>query len=203
MERQRQDIQLHAKTFNLSVVKEFPLEGIGGSHVQNSKTFRAMVQALKTCDGICFATLDRFFRPDATNIGQFGEAFKPIIALGGNKKLFCEIGELSLTDSNDFMKLILWGSMAGFEKTRIKERMTRGKDILRAVPNAKIDPLLKGVEFVRDHEKANTGTFHYTDYAHTTVKEAFMRVAGVQGRDHNRMSLSSAPNAATAPARKR
>ena len=93
--------------------------------------------------------------------------------------LFCELGEISLTDPNDMIKLDLWGSMAGHEKARIRNRMQRGKAILRAMPDAKIDPLPNGVGFIRTSERANTGTFRYTKFS-ATVKEAFLRVAGGQ-----------------------
>jgi hypothetical protein len=177
LKRQREDIEIHRKTMNLTVVKEFSLEGIGGSNVQHSKAYREMVETLSQPDvvGICVATLDRFFRPE--NITTLSDVFKP---LPKNKKLFCELGEISLTDPNDMIKLALWGSMYGHEKARIKDRMTKGKNILRAVPDAKVDPLPKGVEFIRANERVNTGTFKYTDYATTTVKEAFLRVAAGQ-----------------------
>src|ERR1019366_8478439 len=124
--------------------------------------------------GICFSTLDRFFRPE--NITTLSDVFKP---LPKDKKVFCELGEISLTDPNDMIKLALWGSMASHEKARIKNRMQRGKAILRAMPDAKIDPLPNGVEFIRTSERANTGTFRYTEFS-ATVKEAFLRVAGGQ-----------------------
>jgi preprotein translocase subunit Sec63 len=53
--------------------------------------------------------------------------------------------------------------------------MQRGKAILRAMPDAKIDPLPKGVEFIRTRDRANTGTFRYTAFS-ATVREAFLRV---------------------------
>ncbi len=176
LRRQQEDIAVHCQTMNLAVVKEFSLEGIGGSNVQQSKAYRDMVETLNQPDvvGICFATLDRFFRPE--NITTLSDVFKP---LPKDKLLFCELGEISLTDPNDMIKLALWGSMAGHEKARIRNRMQRGKAILRAMPDAKIDPLPKGVEFIRTSERANTGTFHYTKCS-ATVKEAFLCVAAGQ-----------------------
>src|ERR1039458_1255409 len=66
LRRQQEDIAVHCQTMHLTVYKEFSLEGIGGSNVQNSKAFREMVEALSRPDvvGICFSTLDRFFRPE-------------------------------------------------------------------------------------------------------------------------------------------
>jgi hypothetical protein len=161
---------------NLEVVKEFALEGIGGSNVQNSKAFREMVETLSRPDvvGICFATLDRFFRPE--NITTLSDVFRP---LPKNKLLFCELGEISLTSPDDMIKLALWGSMAGHEKARIKSRMQRGKAILRAMANSKIDPLPNGVEFIRTSDRVNSGTFRYTKFS-ATVREAFLCVASGQ-----------------------
>jgi DNA invertase Pin-like site-specific DNA recombinase len=177
LRRQEEDIEIHCKTMNLEVVKKFDLPGIGGSNVQNTKAYREMLETLNQPDvvGICFSELSRFFRPE--NITTLSDVFKP---LPKDTLLFCDLGEISLTDPNDMIKLALWGSMAGHEKARIKNRMQRGKAILRAMPDAKIDPLPRGVEFTRTSDRANTGTFRYTDYARTTVREAFLRVSGGQ-----------------------
>src|ERR1017187_9981629 len=116
LRRQQEDIAVHCQTMNREVFKEFSLEGIGGSNVQNSKVFREMVETLNQPDvvGICFATLDRFFRPE--NITTLSDVFKP---LPKDKKLFCELGEISLTDPNDMIKSTLSGSMAGHEKANL------------------------------------------------------------------------------------
>src|ERR1019366_9923148 len=101
LRRQQEDIAVHCQTMNLEVVKEFSLPGIGGSNVQNSKAYRDMVETLTASDvvGICFSTLDRFFRPE--NITTLSDVFKP---LPKDKKVFCELGEISLTDPNDMIK---------------------------------------------------------------------------------------------------
>src|ERR1019366_3543796 len=176
LRRQEEDIEIHCKTMNLTVVKKFELPGIGGSNVQNTKAYRKMVEALNRPDvvGICFSELSRFFRPE--NITTLSDVFRP---LPKDTLLFCDLGEISLTDPNDMIKLALWGSMAGHEKARIKNRMQRGKAILRAMPDAKIDPLPKGVSFIRTSDRHNTGTFRYSAFS-GTVKEAFIRVAAGQ-----------------------
>jgi len=183
LDRQREDIALHCKAYGLVVDREYELSGISGTEVHQSKQYAAMLDRLADSSivGICFATLDRFFRPEFAD--TFSDVFKPIVkAVGRGKKLFCELGELSMTDPNDFMKLAIWGSMAGFERNRIRDRMVRGRKKMMTVATAKDSSLPRGVEFVPDMpiiggKFINHGSFKYTPYAFDVVLPAFKRVA--------------------------
>jgi hypothetical protein len=121
--------------------------------------------------GVVFATLDRFFRPD--QLSTYG-IFKPFEEATG-KRLFCELGELDPTNSQDQMRIVLYGQMAGFERERIKDRMVRGKNKNRVRPDIKSDTLPVGVKHIPDNDKTATGRFEYTPES-VRVKEAFDRV---------------------------
>jgi hypothetical protein len=91
--RQREDIEIHCQAHNLVNVREFALEGISGTKVQNSKEYRELLKevAKPSCAGIAFATVDRFFRPE--NIGTFSDVWKPLYQVrNGDLKIFCDLG---------------------------------------------------------------------------------------------------------------
>jgi DNA invertase Pin-like site-specific DNA recombinase len=169
--RQLEDIRLHCRTHNLEVVKEFQLEGISGAYVKHSPRFREMLSMLtqKTIAGVVFSSIDRFFRPKGLSAY---EVFGPFESTG--KHLFCDLGELNPRDEKDQMKIVLWGQMAGMERTRIRDRMMRGKEFKRLDPSSKTDTLPKGVAFIAG-VNGTPGRFEYTEDA-GRVREAFGRV---------------------------
>lgn len=163
--RQLEDIGIHCRTHNLEVVKEYRLEGISGAYVEHSPVFREMVGRLSqaSISGVVFASLDRFFRPEHLSAYDVLRPFEST-----RKLLFCDLGELDPKNQQDQMKIVIWGQMAGMERSRIRDRMMRGKEFKRHDPNSKTDPLPKGVVFAN-------GRFQYTSDAER-VKEAFQRV---------------------------
>lgn len=164
IKRQLEDIQLHCRHYGLEVAKEYRLEGISGAYVDRSPLFREMLDtlALKSIAGVVFASMDRFFRPE--NLSAY-DVLRPFEA--SRKLLFCDLGELDPKNQQDQMKIVIWGQMAGMERSRIRDRMMRGKEFKRHDPTSKTDPLPRGVVF-RD------GKFHYTEDSER-VREAFKR----------------------------
>lgn len=126
--RQRQEIDIHCREHGLTVVKEYQFDGISGAHVQQTKRFKEMLAMLSrpSIAGVVFASLDRFFRPEKLSAY---DVFGPFETTG--KHLFCDLGDLDSKNPQDQMKIVLWGQMGGMERLRIKERMGKGKDILR------------------------------------------------------------------------
>jgi hypothetical protein len=92
--RQLEDIEIHCRTYNLEVVKEYRFEGLSGASVQQSTEFREMLAELSrpSVAGVVFATMDRFFR--SAQLSSFA-VFEPFETTG--KRLFCELGEVDLT----------------------------------------------------------------------------------------------------------
>src|ERR1700733_2023908 len=67
IQRQKNDIAIHCKTYNLEIVGEpYQLEGISGANVQHSPKFREILSKLSqpSIAGIVIAALDRFYRPE-------------------------------------------------------------------------------------------------------------------------------------------
>jgi hypothetical protein len=114
--------------------------------------------------GIVFATIDRFVRPEF--ISTLGDVLRPFEQT--RKLMFCDLGELDPRSHDSQLRIQIWAQMAGMERTRIKDRMVRGRNFKRLDPHSKTDPLPKGVVF-------KDGKFHYTPDAER-VKEAFRRV---------------------------
>ena len=166
--RQMEDIEIHCRTCNLEVVKEYRFEGLSGAHVQQSTRFGEMLAELSrpSIAGVVFATLDRFFRPE--QLSSF-VVFEPFETTG--KRLFCDLGELDLTNAADRMKIMIFGQMAGFDRERIKSNMGRGKAKNRLRPDVKSDPLPDGVA----PPDKQTGLFAYTPRSER-VKQAMARV---------------------------
>jgi DNA invertase Pin-like site-specific DNA recombinase len=167
--RQLEDISIHCQTHNLVIAEEFRLEGISGASVEKSPDFRRMLKHLEdpSITGVVFATLDRFFRPDKLSQYSIFKTFEKY-----SKHLFCDLGELNTADSNDQLKLAMYGSMAGMERKRIYERTQRGKQLIRKQNNRNIDPLPHTIRFIPDSPNSKTGTFEYTADAQR-VKKAF------------------------------
>src|SRR5579862_5004787 len=142
--RQLDDIATHCQTHNLEVVQEYRLTGLSGANVEHSRQFQEMLSKLSQSSiaGLVFATVDRFFRPEF--LSSFN-VLKPIERTG--KKLFCDLGELDVTDTTDMLKVSLYGQFAGMERKRIKDRMVRGKEKNRHRADMKTDTLPKGVGF--------------------------------------------------------
>jgi DNA invertase Pin-like site-specific DNA recombinase len=162
--RQLEDIEIHCRHHKLKVVKEYRLEGLSGANVQRSRRFKEMLAQLSdpSIAGVVFATLDRFFRPE--NLSTY-QVFQPFESTG--KHLFCELGELDSKNSQDQMKIVIWGQQAGFERERMKDRMVRGKNRNRHEPQIKSDTLPVGVAYDRA-----TRLFSYTADAER-VEKAF------------------------------
>ena len=170
--RQRRDIGIHCRHFNLEVASEFQFDGISGVLVQRTRKFQEMIGMLKqpSIAGVVFASLDRFFRPEKLSAY---EVFGPFET--DEKHLFCELGELDPKNPQDQMKIVLWGQMAGMERLRMRDRLDGGKDIKRHDKVSKIDQLPIGVIHNRDNPAINIGRFAYTQDAEK-VREAFYRV---------------------------
>jgi DNA invertase Pin-like site-specific DNA recombinase len=172
IERQQEDINIHCALHKLVSVRTFSLQGISGAYVLRSPQFQEMLTLLRedtTIIGLVFASLDRFFRPKNLSSYQVFSAFE-----SNGKHLFCDLGELKPDDEQDQMRIMIWGQMAGMERTRIRDRMMRGKGFKRLDPHSKTDPLPKGVEFIPP-TKDGTGRFEYTE-ASERVKDAFKRL---------------------------
>jgi DNA invertase Pin-like site-specific DNA recombinase len=165
IQRQLEDIGIHCRSHNLEIIKEYRLDGISGAYVQHSPSFQEMLSKLSepSIAGIVFASIDRFFRPEGLSAYQ---VFAPFENTG--KRLFCDLGALDPKNQQDQMKIVLWGQMAGMERTRIRDRMVRGKEFKRLDPNSKTDTLPNGVVL-------EGGKFRYTDQSER-VKQAFYRV---------------------------
>jgi hypothetical protein len=102
--------------------------------------------------------------------------------LGGEKRFFCDLGELNPFGKGpesavDNMKLQIWGSIGGFERAKIRERMGRGMAAKSAQPDTCTRKLPEGVVFKRYNEKVNSGVFGFTEYARTVIVKAFRRAA--------------------------
>jgi DNA invertase Pin-like site-specific DNA recombinase len=150
------DIDIHCRQYGLTVVKEYQFDSISGAHVQQTKRFKEMLAMLSqpATAGLVFASLDRFFRPKKLSAYDVFGLFEST-----GKHLFCDLGELDSKNPQDQMKIVLWGQMGGMERLRIKDRVGKGKDIMRADTASKIDTLPNGVVHVRDNPKANAGHF--------------------------------------------
>jgi len=118
IQRQHEDIGIHCRTHNLKVKKDFQFDGLSGANVQRSRRFQDMLREIgrPDCAGVVFATLDRFFRPSVLSSYKVFEIFET-----AGKLLFCDIGELDPNSEVDRMKLMIWGQMAGMERTRIAD----------------------------------------------------------------------------------
>ncbi|MFL6352579.1 MAG: recombinase family protein [Bryobacteraceae bacterium] len=165
--RQLEDVETTCIRHGAEVVKEFRFTGLSGAHVQNSRRFKEMLTELSKPEisGLVIATLDRFFRPE--NLSAY-QVFQPFEFTG--KHLFCELGELDPSNSQDQMKIVIWGQQAGLERERMKDRMVRGKNKNRYEPQIKSDTLPDGIFY----DKASK-LFSYTAAAQR-VERAMKRV---------------------------
>lgn len=178
LKAQRDSIEALKDLHNLQVVEEVALKGVSGASIQHSELYKTnLMNVLKRDDvcGVCFAYLDRLFRPE--DISTFGDVFKPIIALKADKRLFCDLGEINFNDPNDNLKLIIWGGMAHLERHKIRIRTKRGNELKAALPDSCTKKLPEGVVFKRHDERVNSGVFGFTEYARTVVVKAFKRTA--------------------------
>jgi len=168
IQRQHEDIGIHCRTHSLKVTKEFQFDGLSGANVQRSRRFQDMLREIgrPECAGVVFATLDRFFRPSKLSSYKVFETFE-----NAGKLLFCDIGELDPNSEVDRMKLMIWGQMAGMERTRIADRLVRGKNFKRNLAESATDPLPKGVTF-----NIETKKFAYVKEVTERVRAAYIRV---------------------------
>ncbi len=168
IQRQREDIGIHCRAHKLKVTKEFQFDGLSGANVQRSRRFQEMLReiAKPDCAGVVFATLDRFFRPSKLSAYQVFETFE-----NAGKLLFCDIGALDPNSEVDRMKLMIWGQMAGMERTRIADRLVRGKNFKRSLADSVTDPLPKGVKF-----NPATKQWSYDREVTDRIRAAYIRV---------------------------
>lgn len=164
--RQLASIERHCSNFNLKVVDTFNIQ-VSGKYVQDSPDFQDMLSRLTdpSIDGIVFATIDRFFRPEDWE--AYSKTLMPFVK--AHKVMFCDLGKIDPADNRDMQTLMMYGQAAKLERERIKERTTWTRENNRSNPNKKTDPLPAGVEF-------KDGKFSYTPES-AKVKTAFQRVA--------------------------
>jgi Recombinase zinc beta ribbon domain len=164
---------------------------VSGTVVEKTAEYRQAMELLKRRDvtGFCVVSIDRWFRyKKISEIGRYVEPFEEMNE-GVNKLIYSKVRNefyaLDLRVPKDQDIILDAVRQASREREDITERFTTGKEMLRELPDAKVDDLPDGVKFRRyDQDKVdaglldkkdsiNKGIFWYTDWAKKTIPALF------------------------------
>jgi len=176
---QRNQIMMTARHFNLTVVKEFSLEGIGGLNVHKTEEFHELKRMVgrKEIHGLVIPNIDRLAR--TTEFQAVADLTAPFLELMGEqntKRLWFRNVELDITNKDDRNKI--WEALQGAENERLmlKWRTSSQKDAMRWDPSTKIDKLPAGIIAIPIPGKKKRYTFQYDPDIRAKIVEACNRV---------------------------